>query len=228
MSCKSFEVVSKNGVWHELAQIGEGEKPLPQMIYPRVPEHSAQQLRITGFNAKVLIREIEVYSKSTPAWMDIRADEEHSWSIDGRFGVAGIPTEVQVPDAVEESPGRPLPRPDLFGDFTKPQFLDEEVQFAAFRAPNAEPSAREWRPELTMRSKPMTEQYWNRRPPYRFPRNRLCLAMAIARCLVKSPYAAGVKCDFVRAPINERKSRAPNVHASLMVCNYSVLLMCSG
>ena len=124
-----------NGVWHELAQMGDAKAPLPSLIYVRVPEQTAQKLRITGFDAKALIREIEVYSKDTPAWMDIRGDARGNiigMLTDG-FGYAGIAAEVQASGRAAGKPWKTTARTGSLGDFTMamPTGLAGPVEFTA-------------------------------------------------------------------------------------------------
>jgi beta-galactosidase len=125
----------QNGVWRELQQIGDGKTPLPKLIYQRISEQAAQKLRLSGFDAKALIREIEVYSKSTPAWIDIRGDARNNMIgvlTDG-FGSTGISEEVQISGHAGGKVWKATARTGLDGDFTvaMPSGLAGPVEFIA-------------------------------------------------------------------------------------------------
>ena len=110
----------QNGAWRELGQVGDGKTPLPKLIYQRISEQAAQKLRISGIDAKALIREIEVYSKSTPAWMDIRGDARGNMIgvlTDG-FGSAGISGEIQISGHAGGKVWKATAKTGTEGDFT--------------------------------------------------------------------------------------------------------------
>ena len=104
----------QNGAWRELLQVGDWKTPLPKLIYQRIAEQTTQKLRISGFDAKALIREIEVYSKSTPSWMDIRGDARGNMIgvlTDGS-GSAGMLPRYKSPGTRAENSGRQPLRQD--------------------------------------------------------------------------------------------------------------------
>ncbi len=78
--------IYEGGSWHDLAEIGDGKSPIPVTIYQRVPEHTIEKLRLSGLDTKAHITEIEVYSKNTPGWLDIRGrrSRQHHRCVDRR------------------------------------------------------------------------------------------------------------------------------------------------
>ncbi|HEX4488159.1 MAG TPA: glycoside hydrolase family 2 TIM barrel-domain containing protein [Terriglobales bacterium] len=124
-----------NGTWRELAQIGDGKAALPRLIYMKFSEQTTQKLRVTGFDAKALIRDIEIYSKSTPSWMDVRGDARGNiigMLTDG-FGSAGIAAEVQASGRAGGKPWKASAKTGALGDFTMsmPTGLAGPVEFSA-------------------------------------------------------------------------------------------------
>ena len=112
----------QNGVWKELAALGDGKAPLSTLLYVGVREVSTQKLRISGFDAKALVREIEVYSKPTPPWMDIRGDARGNilGVLTDGFGYAGIPVAVQATGRAGGKSWKATANPGSYGDFTIP------------------------------------------------------------------------------------------------------------
>lgn len=125
----------QNASWHDLFQIGDGKAPLPLTIYQRVPAQTIQKLRLSGLDAKARIVEIEVYSNTTPAWIDVRGDARGNILgvlADG-FGTKGISAEVQASGHAGGKPWKATAMTDNLGDFTVPMpvGLEGPVEFTA-------------------------------------------------------------------------------------------------
>ena len=130
--------IFEGGAWHDLAEIGNGKSPLPQTIYQRVPEHTITKLRLSGFDAKANITEIEVYSKTTPGWLDVRGDARGNiiGALTDGFGANGLKAEVQASGHAGGKAWRATATPGDLGDFTIPMpvGLAGPIEFTAVAA----------------------------------------------------------------------------------------------
>lgn len=130
--------VLEAGSWHDLAAIGDGKAPLPVTIYQRVPEQTIQKLRISGFDIKAHVTEIEVYSKNTPGWLDVRGDARGNiiGALTDGFGANGLKAEVQASGHAGGKPWKATTMPGDLGDFTipTPVGLAGPVEFTAVAA----------------------------------------------------------------------------------------------
>ena len=130
--------VFEAGAWHDLFQPGDGKSPLPMTIYQRVPEHNIVKLRLSGLDAKAHITEIEVYSKNTPWWLDVRGDARGNiiGALTDGFGASGIKAEVQASGHAGGKPWKATAMPGDLGDFTIPMpvGLAGPVEFSAVSA----------------------------------------------------------------------------------------------
>ncbi len=127
--------VLENGAWHELTQIGDGKANLPPLVYAQVSARSVQKLRITNLDAYVQIREIQVFSKPTPAWMDIRGDARGNiiGVLTDGFGYAGIPANVSASGQTGGRTWKATAKTGKFGSFAipMPTGLAGAVEFTA-------------------------------------------------------------------------------------------------
>ena len=134
LKAESFE----GGTWHDLVEIGDGKSPLPVTIYQRVPEHTIAKLRLSGLAAKAHITEIEVYSKNTPGWLDVRGDARGNilGALTDGFGANGLKAEVQASGHAGGKPWKATAMPGDLGDFTIPMpvGLAGPVEFSAVSA----------------------------------------------------------------------------------------------
>jgi hypothetical protein len=123
------------GAWHDLSDIGDGKTPLPETIYQRVPAHTITKLRLSGLDAKARITEIEMYSKITPGWIDVRGDARGNiiGEVTDGFGANGLKAEVQASGRAGGQPWRATAMPGDLGDFTIPMpvGLAGAVEFTA-------------------------------------------------------------------------------------------------
>ena len=124
-----------DGAWHEVMQIGDGKSPIPMSIYERVPAQTVEKLRVSGLDTKAHITEIEVYSKNTPAWLDVRGDARGNiiGVLTDGFGANGIKSQVQASGRAGGKPWKATAMPGDLGDFTiaMPVGLAGPVEFTA-------------------------------------------------------------------------------------------------
>ena len=114
--------VFENGSWRDLAGSGDGSSPLPLLLYLRVPQTTALKLRISGLDGDTRLREIEVYSRNTPAWMDIRGDARGNaiGVLTDGFGAAGIQAQIQVTGRTAGKLWKATAETGSLGEFTVP------------------------------------------------------------------------------------------------------------
>lgn len=108
--------------WHELTKSGDGKSSLPLLLYLRVPPTNAWKLRISGMDGDARIREIEAYSQSTAAWMDVRGDARGNaiGVLTDGFGAVGLRAKVQASGRAAGRPWKTTVETGPSGEFTVP------------------------------------------------------------------------------------------------------------
>jgi beta-galactosidase len=112
----------ENRSWHTIAASGDGNAPLPMVIYLLVPQVAGAEFRISELEGNARIQEIELYSQKTPAWIDVRGDDRGNaiGIVTDGFGAAGIRAEVQASGRAAGKPWKASAQTGSLGEFTLP------------------------------------------------------------------------------------------------------------
>lgn len=125
----------ENGAWHLVTELGNGKDALPRIVYERVRAQGVEQLRISGFDAKMQIREIGLYSEETAPFMDVRGDDRGNivGVLTDGFGSKGLAAEVRATGQAGGKAWKASAKTGARGAFTipLPVGLTGKVEFTA-------------------------------------------------------------------------------------------------